>query len=68
MSLTAGTQYLLEVSHYENSGDAYVHLKAKFFDTAFTSAWTGKADQEKQTISISSTVTHDVQVRLTCVF
>ena len=40
-----------------------MHLKAKFFDTQFTSAWTGKAEQEMQTISISSTVVDDVQVR-----
>lgn len=64
MSLTAGTRYLLEVVHYENGGDSFVHLKAKHFDTKFTSKWTGKAEQEKQTISITSTVTYDVQVYL----
>ena len=57
------TRYLLEVIHYEATGGSYVHLKAKFFDTQFTNSWTGKAEQEEQTISISSTVVYDVQVR-----
>ena len=56
-------RYLLEVIHYEGTGESYVHLKAKFFDTQFTNSWTGKAEQEEQTISISSTVVYDVQVR-----
>ena len=50
--------------HFETSGDAYFELKAKFYDTEFTATWTGKAEQEKQTIGISSTVVHDVQVIL----
>lgn len=55
------TEYLLEITHYERGGDSYIHLKAKFYDTQFTSSWTGKAEQETQTISITSTVKYDVQ-------
>ena len=39
-----------------------MELGAKFYDTEFTSVWTGKAEQEIQTISISSDVVYDVQV------
>jgi len=56
------SRYLMEVSHYEGSGDAYIHLKAFFYDTEFTSVWTGKAVQEQQTISITGDVVYDVQV------
>ena len=55
-------RYLLKVVHYENSGDSYVEVGAKFYDTEFTNVWTGKAEQEVQTIAITSTVVYDVQV------
>ncbi|KAL4228989.1 Fibrocystin-L [Mactra antiquata] len=60
--LDENTLYLMEITHYENSGDSYIYLKSKFYDTEFTNAWTGKAEQERQTLSISSTVTYDTQV------
>ena len=55
-------RYLLKVVHYENSGDSFVEVGAKFYDTEFTRVWTGKAEQEVQTIAIRSTVVYDVQV------
>ena len=55
-------RYLLKVVHYEAGGESSVELKAKYFDTRFTSKWTQKAEQEEQTISIRSTVVYDVQV------
>ena len=55
-------RYLLKVVHFENSGDSYVEVGAKFYDTEFTSVWTGKAEQETQTIAITSTVVNEVQV------
>ena len=45
-------------------GEPYVHLKVKFFDTQFTNSWTGKAEQEEQTFSISSTVFLCYPIRL----
>ena len=39
-----------------------MEVGAKFYDTAFTRVWTGKAEQEVQTIAIRSTVVYDVQV------
>ncbi|KAH3704530.1 hypothetical protein DPMN_079586 [Dreissena polymorpha] len=61
ISLNQGQRVLLQVVHYESTQRSFVHLKAKFFDTKFTSAWTGKAEQEKQAISIRSDITYDVQ-------
>ncbi|WAR05573.1 PKHL1-like protein, partial [Mya arenaria] len=61
LTLTKGQRSLLQVVHYENNGGSFVHVRVKFFDTKFTSAWTSKAEQEQQTISITSTVTYDVQ-------
>ena len=48
--------------HYDAGGESSVELKAKYFDTQFTSKWTQKAEQEEQIISIRSTVVYDVQV------
>ncbi|XP_052286416.1 fibrocystin-L-like [Dreissena polymorpha] len=61
MTLSQGQKYLLQVVHIESLGDSFIHLNVKYFGTNFTSAWTGKAEQEKQTISITSTVAYDVQ-------
>ncbi|XP_053372863.1 fibrocystin-L-like [Mercenaria mercenaria] len=61
INLDSNNRYLLEVVHYENYGDSFVDLKAKYFNTEFTSAYTGNAKQEVQVISISSTVKYDKQ-------
>ncbi|XP_060573258.1 fibrocystin-L-like isoform X2 [Ruditapes philippinarum] len=61
MNLDSNKRYLIQVVHYENYGDSFAHLKAKFFNTTFTSAYTGNAKQEQQIITISSDVKFDIQ-------
>ena len=57
-------RYLLQVAHYCNGGTSHIEVGAKFFNTQFTRDWTSKADQEVQTMVISSTVVREVQVRI----
>ncbi|XP_045210443.2 fibrocystin-L-like isoform X2 [Mercenaria mercenaria] len=60
-NLNSNQSYLLEVLHFESTLTSVIHLKVKYFNTTFTSAWTNQAEQEKQIISITSQVKFEEQ-------
>lgn len=62
MNLNASNKYLLKVLHYGYGENSYVEVGAKFFNTTYTKTWTGKAEQEVQTMNFNADIVRDVQV------
>ncbi|XP_061189118.1 fibrocystin-L-like [Saccostrea echinata] len=60
-TLTAGKKYYLMILHGEHLQGAFVQVGVKMFTSPVTNEMCGSADQEKQTVSVSSTVVDEVQ-------
>jgi hypothetical protein len=55
-------RYYIMILHGEYSGGAFVQVGVKMFTSPVSNEMCGSAEQEKQTVKISSTVDKEVQV------